>query len=151
MDWIITVRGRVMYVACFVLSVLVIKFCVKFFRLPPGTSSLFRVPEHLYEYYRSVCQRNNTSGVSSLIIGTRLVILISDYKVIRNCFRQIQFTARPKCQFLSFLGGYGKVYLYFHIKIVLLINFMQQVSLTLMANCGANNGSFSPQSLNKWG
>lgn len=41
-------------------------------------------------------------------LGSQLVIVLSDYKLIRDVFRKEEFTGRPITEFSSILGGYGE-------------------------------------------
>ena len=43
-------------------------------------------------------------------LGNQLVVVVSDHKLIRECFRREEFTGRPKTEFINILGGYGKFY-----------------------------------------
>ncbi|XP_011499351.1 PREDICTED: cytochrome P450 18a1 isoform X1 [Ceratosolen solmsi marchali] len=40
-------------------------------------------------------------------LGTQLVIVLSDYRIIRETFRREEFTGRPHTEFINILGGYG--------------------------------------------
>nr|DAD54443.1 TPA_exp: cytochrome P450 enzyme 41 [Aphis glycines] len=40
-------------------------------------------------------------------LGTQLVVVLSDYRIIRETFRREEFTARPHTEFFNILGGYG--------------------------------------------
>ena len=41
-------------------------------------------------------------------LGTHLVVVLSDYRAIRESFRREEFTGRPHTEFNNILGGYGK-------------------------------------------
>lgn len=41
-------------------------------------------------------------------LGTQLVVVLSDYKQIRDTFRREEFAGRPHVEFMKILGGYGK-------------------------------------------
>lgn len=52
-----------------------------------------------------------TQKYGSLIstrLGSQLIVVLSDYKMIRDTFRKEEFTGRPKTEFMSILDGYGK-------------------------------------------
>lgn len=40
--------------------------------------------------------------------GTQLVVVLSDYRVIRDTFRREEFTGRPHTEFINILDGYGE-------------------------------------------
>lgn len=40
-------------------------------------------------------------------LGTHLVVVLSDYRAIRETFRREEFTGRPHTEFNNILGGYG--------------------------------------------
>lgn len=41
-------------------------------------------------------------------LGSQLTVVMSDYKMIRECFRREEFTGRPDTPFMQTLNGYGK-------------------------------------------
>lgn len=43
-------------------------------------------------------------------LGTQLVVVLSDYRIIRDTFRREEFTGRPHTEFINILGGYGKFF-----------------------------------------
>lgn len=42
-------------------------------------------------------------------LGSQLVVVLSDYKAIRDAFRKEEFTGRPNTEFNNILGGYGVI------------------------------------------
>ncbi|XP_014285841.1 cytochrome P450 18a1 [Halyomorpha halys] len=46
-------------------------------------------------------------GIFSLSLGNQFVVILSDYKLIREAFRREDFTGRPDTEFTNILGGYG--------------------------------------------
>ncbi|KAJ8676568.1 hypothetical protein QAD02_012355 [Eretmocerus hayati] len=40
-------------------------------------------------------------------LGTQLVVVLSDYRIIRETFRREEFTGRPHTEFFNILGGFG--------------------------------------------
>ncbi|XP_048504683.1 cytochrome P450 18a1 isoform X2 [Athalia rosae] len=42
-------------------------------------------------------------------LGTQLVVVLSDYRAIRDTFRREEFNGRPHNEFMNILGGYGIV------------------------------------------
>lgn len=41
-------------------------------------------------------------------LGTQLVVVISDYRIIRESFRREEFSGRPHTEFINILDGYGE-------------------------------------------
>lgn len=41
-------------------------------------------------------------------LGSQLIVVLSDYKMIRDAFRKEEFTGRPNTEFNNILEGYGK-------------------------------------------
>ena len=48
-----------------------------------------------------------TGGVFSLRLGTQLIVVLSDHRVIREAFRREEFACRPDNDFMKLLDGYG--------------------------------------------
>nr|ARN17925.1 cytochrome P450-2 [Cephus cinctus] len=46
-------------------------------------------------------------SIFSARLGSQFVVVISDYKTIRDTFRREEFTGRPHTEFSNILGGYG--------------------------------------------
>lgn len=46
--------------------------------------------------------------IFSARMGNQLVVVLSDYRVIRDTFRREEFTGRPHTEFTNILDGYGK-------------------------------------------
>ncbi|XP_058788911.1 cytochrome P450 18a1 [Phymastichus coffea] len=42
-------------------------------------------------------------------LGNQLVVVLSDYRIIRDTFRREEFTGRPHNEFTNILGGYGLI------------------------------------------
>ncbi|XP_034945934.1 cytochrome P450 18a1 [Chelonus insularis] len=42
-------------------------------------------------------------------LGSQLIVVLSDYKTIRDTFRRDEFSGRPHTEFMNILGGYGIV------------------------------------------
>ncbi|KAL1140657.1 hypothetical protein AAG570_000587 [Ranatra chinensis] len=80
-------------------------------RLPPGPLGLplvgylpFLGPEAHLHFSRLSAK---FGPVFSLRLGAQFVVVLSDYKLIREAFRREDFTARPDSEFSNILGGYG--------------------------------------------
>lgn len=41
-------------------------------------------------------------------LGSQLIVVLSDYRTIRDAFRREEFSGRPHTEFMNILGGYGK-------------------------------------------
>lgn len=50
-------------------------------------------------------------SIISTRLGTQLVVVLSDYKIIRETFKREEFTGRPHTEFFNILGGYGESFL----------------------------------------
>ncbi|KAK9503987.1 hypothetical protein O3M35_010436 [Rhynocoris fuscipes] len=46
-------------------------------------------------------------GIFSLSLGNQFLVILSDYKIIREAFRREEFTNRPDTELTHILGGYG--------------------------------------------
>lgn len=60
----------------------------------------------LHLYLRDLTQKYGS--LISTRLGSQLIVVLSDYKMIRDTFRKEEFTGRPKTEFMSILDGYGK-------------------------------------------
>lgn len=49
-------------------------------------------------------------SIFSARLGNQLTVVMSDYKMIRECFRRDEFTGRPDTPFMQTLNGFGKLY-----------------------------------------
>lgn len=85
-------------------------------RLPPGPWGLpfigylpfFKGYAHLH--YKELAKK--FGPIFSTKLGNQLIVVLSDYKTIRETFRQEEFTGRPQTEFSDILGGYGKYFLF---------------------------------------
>ena len=88
-------------------------------RLPPGPWGLpfigylpfFKGYAHLH--YTDLAKK--FGPIFSTKLGNQLIVVLSDYKTIREAFRQEEFTGRPQTEFSDILGGYGKTLLFFDV------------------------------------
>lgn len=60
----------------------------------------------LHLYLRDLTQKYGS--LMSTRLGSQLIVVLSDYKMIRDAFRKEEFTGRPKTEFMSILDGYGE-------------------------------------------
>lgn len=80
--------------------------------LPPGPwglpilGSLPFLKGDLHLHFRDLTHKYGS--LFSTRLGSQLVVVLSDYKLIRDAFRKEEFTGRPTTQFSDLLGGYGK-------------------------------------------
>lgn len=82
-------------------------------RLPPGPwgvpvlGSLPFVKGDLHLYFKELASKYGS--LFSLKLGSKNIVVMSDYKAIRDAFRREEFTGRPITEFTSILGGYGEL------------------------------------------
>lgn len=80
--------------------------------LPPGPwglpvlGSLPFLKGDLHLHFRDLTQKYGS--LISTRLGSQLIVVLSDYKMIRDTFRKEEFTGRPTTEFSSLLDGYGK-------------------------------------------
>lgn len=80
--------------------------------LPPGPwgmpilGSLPFLKGDLHLYFRDLTHKYGS--LISTRLGSQLIVVLSDYKMIRDTFRKEEFTGRPTTEFISLLDGYGK-------------------------------------------
>lgn len=93
-----------------------LKFLGRRSRLPPGPVGLpllgylpFLRPEAHLQFAEMSAKYG---GIFSLSLGNQFVVVLSDYRLIREAFRREDFTGRPDTEFTNILGGYG---MYIHI------------------------------------
>ncbi|KAK9879857.1 hypothetical protein WA026_008361 [Henosepilachna vigintioctopunctata] len=99
------------------ISVLVIVRLIQIIReaksLPPGPwglpilGSLPFLKGDLHLHFRDLAHKYGS--LFSTRLGSQLIIVLSDYKTIRDAFRKEEFTGRPKTEFTNLLGGYGVI------------------------------------------
>lgn len=79
--------------------------------LPPGPwgipilGSLPFIKGDLHLYFRDLAYQYGS--FFSTRLGSQLIVVLSDYKLIRDAFRKEEFTGRPSTEFTNILGGYG--------------------------------------------
>ena len=106
------------------LVTLTLLLCVKSYRwwitfrmLPPGPCGLPLVgylPYIRTDFHEELTELSRRHGpVFSLRLGSELMVVLSDHKVIREAFRRQEFAFRPDNQFMKLLDGYGKTQSHF--------------------------------------
>ena len=83
--------------------------------LPPGPwgwpimgyMALFNGVPHLK--YGELAKKYGS--IFSARLGSQLVVVLSDYRLIRDSFRREEFTGRPHGEFMNILGGYGECWI----------------------------------------
>ncbi|XP_029675425.1 cytochrome P450 18a1 [Formica exsecta] len=100
----------------FVSVLLVVRFIqwLKYIRtLPPGPwgvpilGYLPFIKGDLHLRYNELAKKYGS--IFSARLGNQLVVVLSDYRVIRDTFRREDFTGRPHTEFINILDGYGIV------------------------------------------
>lgn len=80
--------------------------------LPPGpwglpiVGSLPFLKGDLHLHYRDLTKKYGS--LFSTRLGSQLIVVLSDYKIIRDAFRKEEFTGRPTTDVINTLEGYGK-------------------------------------------
>ena len=80
--------------------------------LPPGPwgvpilGSLPFLKGDLHLHFRDLTQKYGS--LISTRLGSQLIVVLSDYKMIRDAFRKEEFTGRPITEFSTLLDGYGE-------------------------------------------
>lgn len=100
----------------FVSVLLVVRFIqwLKYIRtLPPGPWGMpifgylhFIKGDQLHLQFSELAKKYGS--IFSARLGNQLVVVLSDYRVIRDTFRREDFTGRPHTEFINILDGYGK-------------------------------------------
>ncbi|XP_050304879.1 cytochrome P450 18a1 [Anthonomus grandis grandis] len=81
--------------------------------LPPGPyglpilGSLLKIKGDLHLHYRDLTHKYGS--LISTRLGSQLIVVLSDYKTIRDAFRREEFTGRPNTEVTSILEGYGVI------------------------------------------
>ncbi|XP_076251776.1 cytochrome P450 18a1 [Rhynchophorus ferrugineus] len=81
--------------------------------LPPGPwglpvfGSLLKIKGDLHLFYRDLTHKYGS--LISARLGSQLIVVLSDYKMIRDAFRKEEFTGRPNTEFTNILEGYGVI------------------------------------------
>lgn len=84
--------------------------------LPPGPwglpvlGSLPFLKGDLHLHFRDLTHKYGS--LISTRLGSQLIVVLSDYKMIRDAFRKEEFTGRPTTEFTNILGGYGESLFY---------------------------------------
>nr|UOF76412.1 cytochrome P450 CYP18 [Xylotrechus quadripes] len=81
--------------------------------LPPGPwgfpilGSLPFLKGDLHLHFRDLTHKYGS--LISTRLGSQLIVVLSDYKMIRDAFRKEEFTGRPTTEFTNILEGYGVI------------------------------------------
>ncbi|ALC49375.1 Cyp18a1 [Drosophila busckii] len=80
-------------------------------KLPPGPWGLPVIGYLLFmgneKHTRFMELAKRYGSLFSARLGNQLTVVMSDYKMIRECFRREEFTGRPDTPFMQTLNGYG--------------------------------------------
>ncbi|KAG7188511.1 hypothetical protein KM043_008145 [Ampulex compressa] len=110
-------RIEVLYTLLVFLGVLLVVRCIQWLRyvrtLPPGPWGVpvfgylpfLKGDAHLQ--YGELAKKYGS--MFSARLGTQFVVVLSDYRTIRDTFRREEFTGRPHTEFINILGGYGVI------------------------------------------
>lgn len=81
--------------------------------LPPGPNGLPFVgylPYIRRDFHEELTALSKKHGsVFSLRLGSELIVVLSDHRVIREAFRREEFACRPDNDFMKLLDGYGQL------------------------------------------
>ncbi|XP_014240589.1 cytochrome P450 18a1 [Cimex lectularius] len=110
--WVDT-RSFLVFALVLVVARLAIAFALRMSRLPPGPWGLpfvgylpfLKADAHI-QFERLA---KKYGGVFSLKLGNQFVVVLSDYKIIRDTFKRDDCTGRPHTEFSTILQGYGIV------------------------------------------
>jgi len=82
-------------------------------KLPPGPWGLPVIGYLLFmgseKHTRFMELAKQYGSLFSTRLGSQLTVVMSDYKMIRECFRREEFTGRPDTPFMQTLNGYGEL------------------------------------------
>jgi len=94
---------------------LLVKFIqwLKYIRtLPPGPwgvplfGYLLFIKGTVHLHFNKLAKKYGT--MFSVCFGSKLIVVLSDYRLIRDSFRREDFTGRPHTDFMNIINGYGK-------------------------------------------
>ena len=94
--------------------------------LPPGpygypiVGYLPRIKRDFHEELTALSVKYGS--VFSVKLGSELIVVLSDHKIIREAFRREEFACRPDNDFMKLLDGYGN---FFVISIVFFLFFLK--------------------------
>lgn len=81
--------------------------------LPPGPRGLPLVgylPYIRRDFHEELTLLSKQHGpIFSLRMGSELIVVLSDHRIIREAFRREEFACRPDNDFMRLLDGYGKI------------------------------------------
>jgi len=103
------------FLGVFLICILLVEFIqwLKYIRtVPPGPWGLpiagyipF-VKDTVHLHYNELAKKYGT--MFSVRLGSHLIVVLSDYRLIREAFRREEFTGRPHTDLMSIIDGYGK-------------------------------------------
>lgn len=113
--WLVSHVTDPLVLAVFLLTLLVARVSASWWRtrrLPPGPRGVpilgylpfFSGDAHVH--YLELARKYGAAF--SIKLGNQYVVVLSDYKMIREAFRKEEFTGRPQSEFSDILGGYGE-------------------------------------------
>lgn len=119
-QWIWCAMGdtkiEVFYTLLVFISVLLLVKLIQWYKyictLPPGPwgvpyfGYLFSIKSDVHLRYNEFAKKYGP--IFSIRMGSQLVVVLSDYHIIRDAFRREDFTGRPHTEFTNILGEYGK-------------------------------------------
>ncbi|EDW82806.1 uncharacterized protein Dwil_GK24949 [Drosophila willistoni] len=99
----------------FLVLIIFMKWLLRHYRelrkLPPGPWGLPVIGYLLFmgneKHTRFMELAKQYGSLFSTRLGSQLTVVMSDYKMIRECFRREEFTGRPDTPFMQTLNGYG--------------------------------------------
>ena len=111
--------------------------------LPPGPNGLPFVgylPYIRREFHEELTHLSKKHGsVFSLRLGSELIVVLSDHRVIREAFRREEFACRPDNDFMKLLDGYGTFIPFHCLKTLANSLFGLQASSIPRVKCGKSS------------
>jgi 26-hydroxylase len=95
--------------------------------LPPGpygypiVGYLPRIKRDFHEELTALSVKYGS--VFSVKLGSELIVVLSDHKIIREAFRREEFACRPDNDFMKLLDGYGNCFFFFKFSFVFFFLF----------------------------
>jgi len=102
-------------------TVRLVQYFLNLSHLPPGPWGLpiigylpfLRADAHLH--FEEMTRKYGS--LFSTKLGNQLIVVMSDYKSIRDAFRREEFSGRPHTEFSTILGGYGECLFHFQKRV----------------------------------
>lgn len=110
-------QNMLLFSLSFLTLIKVLQWLLRLYRelrkLPPGPWGLPVIGYLLFmgneKHTRFMELATRYGSLFSTRLGSQLTVVMSDYKMIRECFRREEFTGRPDTPFMQTLNGYGKL------------------------------------------